>query len=37
MSENVTYTKLQNLQKDRRLYTSPTLLAGSLDTGEWNF
>lgn len=33
MSENVTYGKLSMLEEERGLYTSPTLLAGSLDTG----
>jgi hypothetical protein len=34
VSENVTYDKFRKLQKERCLYTSPTLLAGSLDTGS---
>jgi len=34
VSENVTYSKFRTLQKERGLYTSPTLLAGSLDTGS---
>ena len=33
VSENVSYEKFKTLQKERGLYTSPTLLAGSLDTG----
>jgi hypothetical protein len=33
VSENVSYTKFKTLQQERGLYTSPTLLAGSLDTG----
>jgi hypothetical protein len=34
VSENVTYVKFKNLQENRGLYTSPSLLAGSLDTGK---
>lgn len=34
ISEKVSYSKFENLQKQRGLYTSPTLLAGSLDTGS---
>lgn len=34
VSENVTYNKLKFLQEERGLHTSPTLLAGSLDTGS---
>jgi len=34
ISENFTYAKLQVLQKERGLYTSPTMLPGSLDTGS---
>eukprot|EP00598_Pedospumella_elongata_P009918 CAMPEP_0185006840 /NCGR_PEP_ID=MMETSP1098-20130426/85668_1 /TAXON_ID=89044 /ORGANISM="Spumella elongata, Strain CCAP 955/1" /LENGTH=856 /DNA_ID=CAMNT_0027535075 /DNA_START=328 /DNA_END=2895 /DNA_ORIENTATION=+ len=33
VSENVSYDKFRTLQKERGLYTSPSLLAGSLDTG----
>ena len=33
VSENVTYEKFRWLQETRGLHTSPTLLAGSLDTG----
>ena len=33
VSENVSYTKFKTLQQERGLYTTPTLLAGSLDTG----
>jgi hypothetical protein len=33
VSENVTYKKFRDLQEKRGLYTSPALLAGSLDTG----
>lgn len=33
VSENVSYDKFRALQKERGLYTSPSLLAGSLDTG----
>ncbi|RYH10040.1 hypothetical protein EON65_39705 [archaeon] len=34
VSENVTYVKFKQLQEERGLYTSPSLLAGSLDTGS---
>lgn len=34
VSENVTYVKFKHLQEDRGLHTSPSLLAGSLDTGS---
>lgn len=33
VSESATYTKLRLLQEKRGLHTSPTLLAGDLDTG----
>lgn len=33
VSESATYTKLRLLQENRGLHTSPTLLAGDLDTG----
>ena len=35
VSENVTYEKFRWLQETRGLHTSPTLLAGSLDTGKY--
>lgn len=34
MSEHVTYDKFESLQKKRGLYTSPSLIAGSLTTGS---
>jgi hypothetical protein len=33
VSENVSYLKFKVLQAEHNMYTSPTLLAGSLDTG----
>eukprot|EP01038_Epipyxis_sp_PR26KG_P004474 gene4474-6325_t len=33
-SENATYNKIEKLRTERGLYTCPTLLAGSLDTGS---
>lgn len=34
VSEKVSYAKFKNLQTQRGLYTSPTLLAGTLEAGE---